>query len=280
MSFIVGNDISNFQGDVDFQTYKNNTHFLICKASEGTGYIDGWFGNNRKQARDNNIPLGFYHFARPDVGNSPQAEAKYFCDLIDGDPIREGEVLVLDYEVTYNDPVNWCLTWLNEVRSHFGGMKPLIYLNQALATGYDWSPVVNAGYGLWIAAYTFDPNNNNFATGAWPEAAMQQWTDKQQVPGIQGVIDGDVFFGSVEQFKSYGFKKPVPVPTPPPPPVQPPVITPPVEVPPVVVPPVTPPPVVPDPGSSSTTPVPQPKPVHQMTAWELFVAFLKKLFSF
>lgn len=271
---IVGNDISNFQGNVDFQTYKNNTNFLICKASEGTGYIDGWFGNNRTQARNNGIPLGFYHFGRPDVGNSAQAEAKFFCDLVDGDPIREGEILVLDFEVTYNDPVNWCKAWLDAVSQHFGGMKPMIYMDQSRSQGFDWTPVVSAGYGLWIAAYTYNPNNNEAATGAWPFAAMQQWTDKQEVPGIQGVIDGDVFFGTVDQFKAYGFKKPTPPPAP-----QPPVVTPPVEVPPVVTPPVTLPPVVPNPPTPPITPVPQPKPVHEMTAWEMFFEFLKKLFN-
>jgi hypothetical protein len=40
---------------------------------------------------------------------------------------------------------------------------------------------------------------------------MQQWTDKQGVPGIKGNVDGDVFFGTAEQLKQYGYKNPVPV---------------------------------------------------------------------
>ncbi len=228
---IVGNDISNFQGNVDFATYSKNSNFLIAKATEGTGYIDTWYANNRTQSRNHNLPFGSYHFARPDTGNSAQDEADFFCKVIDGDPIREGEILALDYEVNYHDPVGWCRTWLDVVYKHFG-FKPLIYLNQATAKGFDWSPVINAGYGLWIAAYTYDPTDNNFETGKWDFAALQQWTDKQNVPGISGNIDGDVFFGDAKAFGKYGYQKPVVVSTPPP--IETPVETPPVSVPPII----------------------------------------------
>ncbi|MGH2611571.1 MAG: glycoside hydrolase family 25 protein [Rhabdochlamydiaceae bacterium] len=210
---IVGNDISGIgQGVIDWAIYKNNTNFVLIKASEGNGVIDNEFGNNRQQARDANLPRGFYHFARPDLNNSPQQEAEYFWNLIDGQPIQEGEVLALDYEVTYGDCVHWCKEWLDLVSAHFNGIKPLIYLNQGLAKNYDWSPVVNAGYGLWIASYTGSPENNNAETGKWEFAAIQQWTDKQIVPGIGMPVDGDVFFGDAEQFKAYGYQSPTPTP--------------------------------------------------------------------
>ncbi len=208
---IVGNDVSEFQGQIDWPTYKDNSNFVIIKASEGNGYIDKWFGNNRTQVRQVGLPHGFYHFARPDLGNSPQVEAEFFCKLIDGDPIREGEVLALDFEVSYNDPVNWCKAWLDAVAGHFNGLEPLIYLNQSLASNYDWTPVVNAGYGLWIAAYTGDPNNNNFNIGKFPSAAIQQWTDAQSVKGISGNVDGDCFFGDANAFGKYGYQTPAPV---------------------------------------------------------------------
>jgi len=238
---IVGNDVSKWQGDINFEVYKNNTNFLIAKCSEGTGYIDTKFARNQAEARRCSIPFGTYHFARPDLANSAQAEADFYLKTV-GKPV-EGELFVLDYEPTWNgDAVSWCKAWLDRVQSSIG-VKPLIYLNQSQATSYNWQPVVDGGYGLWIAAYTYDPNNNTFKTGAWKFAAMQQWTNMQQVPGISGNVDGDVFFGTVDTFKRYGYQTPAP--TPPPPPVEPPTPTPP---------PVTPPPVTPP------TPEPQPLP--------------------
>jgi lysozyme len=215
---IVGNDISGHQGSVNFPVYKDNTNFLIIKTTEGVGFIDPWFANNRTQARANNIPLGYYHFARPDLGNTPQAEAEFFCKLLDGDPILEGEVIALDYECPNQkqSDVDWCKQWLDAVSKRFGGMKPFIYLNQSQVKAFDWSVVVNAGYGLWLASYTYDPNNNTGFTGEWPFMAMQQWTSSQIVPGINGKVDGNCFFGDLTAFKKYGYQKPVAVPPPPP----------------------------------------------------------------
>ena len=205
---LIGNDISVFQGQIDFGVYKKNTNFLFAKATEGTGLIDGWYGYNRTQARLAGIPFGSYHFARPDLGNSPQDEAAYFCKVIDGDPIQEGELLALDFEVTYQDGINWCKAFLDAVSNHFG-FKPLIYLNQS-QTKLDWSSVVNVGYGLWLASYQADGVGD---TGKWPFMALQQTSSSQQVPGIAGNVDRDVFFGDVNAFKNYGYKKPVPVPS-------------------------------------------------------------------
>ena len=223
---IVGNDVSEWQGQIDWAKYKNNTNFVIMRSSFGLNYIDRWFANNRTQARFQNIPLGYYHFAKPDLGNSAEAEAKFFCSLIDGDPIKEGECIFLDFEVDYQDAVNWCKTWLDYVSAHYNGMKPLIYLDQSRAGLYDWTPVVNSGYGLWIANYTYDPNIYSAKIGKFQFAAFQQWENNETVPGINGYVDADEFFGDVNAFKAYGYKAPVivpptPTPTPTPPPVTP-----------------------------------------------------------
>lgn len=231
--FIVGNDISHYQGQVDYSTYKNNTNFLIAKATDGASYIDTMYGYNRQQARANNLPFGSYHFAE---GGDVNDEAKKFCDVIDGDAIREGEVLCLDYELALKDPVSWCKIWLDVVSGHFSGIKPFIYLNQALVKAYDWSPIVNAGYPLWLASYTNTPTDNSGNKGKWPKMLLQQWTSSQHVPGIgdgkTANVDGDVFLGSVVDFKAFGFKKAIvvlpstPEPTPTPTPVPTPTPTP------------------------------------------------------
>lgn len=207
MSIIVGNDVSHYQGQIDFGIYKNNTNFLIAKATQGTSYIDTMYGFNRLSSRNLSIPFGSYHFAD---GKDATEEAKHFCDVIDGDPIRQGELLMLDYEISLADPVVWCKTWLDYVSNHFKGTKPLIYLNKALVKEFDWTSVVSSGYGLWIADYTYDPNKSSGVFGNWPFAAIQQWTNSQTVPGINGGVDGDVFFGDVEAFKKYGYQEPAP----------------------------------------------------------------------
>lgn len=203
-----GADVSSYQGNIDWTTFKNNVNFVIIKMTEGTSYIDPWGGNNRYQARSLHLPRGFYHFARPDL-NSPQDEAKFFIDIMNGQPLQEGESVYLDYETQYTgDNVAWVLTWMQLVEKALG-VKPIFYSYQSMLTSYDWTPIVSNGNGLWVAAPTNDPSNNNFETGAWEFAMMQQWGN-QDIPGVSGVIDSDVFFGDENAFLAYGYKAPQP----------------------------------------------------------------------
>jgi GH25 family lysozyme M1 (1,4-beta-N-acetylmuramidase) len=210
MSTIVGNDVANFQGQINWDVYKNNANFCILKATEGVGYIDSTFKRNQQEGRRVGLPLGFYHFARPDLGNSAEAEANYFIQQIG--TLNDGDVLCLDYEPASQNQehVNWCKTWLDKVFA-VTGVRALIYLNQSQVKKFNWKVVVDGGYGLWIAAYTETPLNNNYEKGLWQFAAMQQWTSSQIVTGIPSkAVDGNVFFGDVNTFKKYGYKRPLP----------------------------------------------------------------------
>lgn len=216
MAITLGNDISRWQGDVNFDTFKNNTQFVIIKATEGNGFTDPKFKRNQTESRRVGLLLGYYHFARPDLGNTPEAEADYFLAII-GD-LRENELLALDYECPnqVQAHVDWCRKFLDRIYSKTK-VRPFIYLNQAQCKNFDWQKVIDGSFGLWLAAYTYDPNNNTVSMGKFPSMAMQQWSNKQSVPGTSGGIDGNVFFGTIETLKKYGYKKPVVVPPPQPP---------------------------------------------------------------
>lgn len=208
MTITLGNDIARYQGDVNYDVFKNNSQFVIVKASEGVGYTDLKFSRNQIEARRVGLLLGYYHFARPDLGNTPEAEADYFLKTIGA--LRDGELLCLDYECANQkqEHVDWCRKWLDRVYSATK-VRPFIYLNQSQVKSFNWQTVVDGNFALWIAAYTKDPYKNDFATGAFKTAAMQQWTNAQSVPGISGNVDGNVFFGDLATLKKYGYKTPV-----------------------------------------------------------------------
>lgn len=206
---IVGNDISAIgQGRVDFDTYSKNANFVICKATEGSAFVDPQLVRNQSESRRVGLPLGYYHFARPSADSDPTVEAQNFVNAIG--KLQDGEVLALDFEESYKDAVPWCKKWLDLVAERTNGTKPLIYMDNFRRTAYDWRPVVNAGYGLWLADYTYDPTKHQFPASPWSFIAIQQWTNRQQVPGISGNVDGDAFFGDIATFKKYGYKKPTP----------------------------------------------------------------------
>lgn len=197
-----GIDISNWQGSPNFQDIKNDGwDFVIVKAVEGVGYRDPQLTRSQKECRAKGIALGYYAFVRPDLGNSPEAEAQYFLDQIG--PLKSGEMLFLDFEVSYADRVNWCKRWLDHVYNQTGVKAPL-YLNKSLAANSDWSIVINGDYGLWLADYTYDPDSPPPPT-QWPVMAFRQYSNAEKVEGIIGNVDGNVFYGDEEALKAYGF---------------------------------------------------------------------------
>lgn len=216
----LGNDVASYQGDINYDVFKNNTQFVIAKATEGRGFTDPKFKRNQSEARRVGLLFGYYHFARPDLGNSPEAEAQYFLDVIG--EIKEGELLALDYECPNQkqEHVDWCRKWLDYVYSKTK-VRAFIYLNQSQIKNFNWQNVINGSYALWVAAYTGSPLVNTFITDEFKAAAMQQWTSGQNVPGISGRVDGNVFFGDLATLKKYGKPAAQPEPQPQPQPSQP-----------------------------------------------------------
>jgi GH25 family lysozyme M1 (1,4-beta-N-acetylmuramidase) len=210
MTQIKGVDVSEFQGNIDFDKLKSQVDFVIIRSSYGTGFTDKKFIRNRDEARRVGLGVGFYHYAYARL-NSAEAEADYFCQVV-GD-LRQGESLYLDWEEKYiGDHQVWSQTFLNRVTVHFNGLKSMIYLNKSLQTTHKWDSVVNAGYGLWLADY-----EGNGTAAPWSLMAMQQTGSTGKVDGITGNVDTDIFYGTLNAFKKYGFQPavaPAPIPAP------------------------------------------------------------------
>ena len=188
--------------------------FVICKATEGTGFVDPTCDAHYQRAKAQGKKLGVYHFARPDLCGAKD-EARFFVDNIKG-YIGEA-ILVLDWEqpgTQWNTA--WAKEWLDEVKN-LTGIKPLIYMSASIVNQYDWSAVASADYGLWIAGYpdcrdSWDVPDFPYSTGAWSIVAIWQYTNGG------GRLDHDIFYGDRATWDAYatsnGKVEPSPEPTP------------------------------------------------------------------
>lgn len=178
--------------------------FVLCKATEGWGYVDPLCDAHYQRAKNNHQRRGVYHFARPDLNpNGAIDEADFFVDNCQG-YIKDG-ILVLDWECAVWN-VGWAKTWLDRVYSRTG-VKPLIYMSASVVNDYDWSSVANADYGLWIAGYPNEYNVPNpprpdegylpYGIGAWAFCAMWQYSSSA------GTLDRDIFYGDVNAWNAY-----------------------------------------------------------------------------
>lgn len=169
-----GVDVSSYQapGSITYKAYD----FVIIKASEGKNYkdpaLDGhltaMFGSSSPTPRKD-LCYGFYHYARPDLGNTPQQEADSFLSYISS---QIGNcVMALDWEQkALNYSVSWAKAWLDYVYQKTG-IKPLLYIQGSQAKLSKYAPIANADYGLWVAHWDTDyPSFSN-----WKSYALWQY---------------------------------------------------------------------------------------------------------
>lgn len=209
-----GIDVSHHQKGIS--SFGSDVDFVICKATEGVGYVDDACDNLYQKAKRDGKLLGVYHYARPNLGNSAVAEADWFVKNIQG--YLHEAILVLDWEEGDLGNVSWAKAFLDRVKD-LTGIKPIIYMSASPMRSYDWSPVVNADYGLWVANY--GTNNGQPQEGAfnkyplkyWSFYALWQYTSVGRISGYSGNVDMNIFSGDREAWFKYANATSTPAPS-------------------------------------------------------------------
>lgn len=186
-----GVDTSHYQGGrIDLKAARAaGLQWWYVKATEGTTFTDPTYARRVRQARRAGIPVGAYHFARPDRGDADD-EARFFLAKVD---IREGDMLpMLDLEssegLSPSELTAWTGAWVRTVTRHLAGLglrgRPIIYTPFNLEKGF--------GCYCWVARYS-----NDFRAPVvprpWQRAAIWQHSNGKygpvkHVPGF-GPVD-------------------------------------------------------------------------------------------
>lgn len=197
-----GMDISNLQGQINWPAISPDVRFVAIKASEGTGFTDPNFADNWRNARATGRVRIAYHFARPEYGNTPEAEAAYFLARLTD--LQPGDLLALDLETGTGDLSGWALAWLRAVEVAVG-FKPLLYSYPDFIATRNLGTAALAAYPLWYASYR---GSEPAAPGRWGGIAIWQNTDAAGNTGIPGTVDGDETALTLDQLRALG--KPAP----------------------------------------------------------------------
>ena len=193
-----GIDISRHQRYMKDVTLINNFDFVIMKASEGATYRDTTLQYFNYCLYDNML-RGFYHFARPENGNSAKSEASNFIGAIRSYDSKYA-LFALDLEAkALNVPCLdlWALEFAKYVYSATG-KKILIYCSEAEA--HRFKKCAEFGCGLWVAKWsTFKPTKKKIAPfDVW---AIWQNSSNFIFSGVR--VDHDYFNGKRDQFLKY-----------------------------------------------------------------------------
>nr|DAU44666.1 MAG TPA: hypothetical protein [Caudoviricetes sp.] len=183
---------------------------VICKATEGTGYVNPYCDEHYQSAKAAGKLLGVYHYAS---GGNPEAEAEFFINNVQG--YLHEAILVLDWES--GDNAAWGdSSWVARFCAHvvaLTGINPMIYVQRSAA-----NQCVGLGdYGIWLAEYP------DYALRGWGDYvepnysgdyAMHQFTSSGAISGWSGPLDLSLFFGDANAWLAYAGATGQPVPTP------------------------------------------------------------------
>ena len=213
-----GIDISSAQTGIDLG--KVPCDFAIIKATQGTGYVNPDCDRAVQQCIRLGKCWGVYHYIG---GQGATSEADYFADNIKG-YIGNG-LIAVDWEEFQNSA--WGNTaYLDAVVARVierTGIKPLIY---AQASVYAQVAAVAKKYdcGLWIAQYAND-KVTGYQDKPWNEGkylcAIRQYSSVGRLPGWNGNLDLDKFYGDANAWHKYAGATGAPAPAPAPAPVDP-----------------------------------------------------------
>ena len=183
---------------------------VICKATEGTGYVNPYCDEHYQSAKSTGKLLGVYHYAS---GGNPEGEAEFFINNVQG--YLHEAILVLDWES--GDNAAWGdSSWVARFCAHIvalTGINPMIYVQRSAA-----NQCVGLGdYGIWLAEYP------DYAARGWGDYvepnysgdyAMHQFTSSGAISGWSGPLDLSLFFGDENAWRAYAGATGQSVPTP------------------------------------------------------------------
>ncbi|WP_188195952.1 glycoside hydrolase family 25 protein [Nonomuraea sp. SYSU D8015] len=167
-----GVDVSRYESDYDWNA--SPAKFGIIKATEGTSFRDASFARHWREMDKKGIVRGAYHYGHP--SNDPIAEAEHFLSMVNSQPAKPGDLLVLDLETTDGESVAevnaWAKAWLSHVKAKTG-VTPMLYSGWNFANTYGKGL---AEYPLWVAHYS-KAKGTVTPPADWKSWAIHQYTD-------------------------------------------------------------------------------------------------------
>lgn len=162
-----GIDVSSYQGSMSFAAYD----FVIVKSSEGVNYQDERMVMHATQALADGKLLGFYHYARPELGNTGAAEAASMLRYIQ--PYIGQCIIVLDWEqAALPYPASWCQQFMQYIADNTPA-RPILYIQASVENTGNLNVIRDNGFGLWVAHWGVSAPSVKH----WAQWALWQYTD-------------------------------------------------------------------------------------------------------
>lgn len=185
-----GIDISEFQGEIDFEEVRRSGIEAVYIRVGAGEYTDEYFAENYERAKAAGLKIGFYHYVTARSVEEGRRQARFFASLAAG---REPNMrLAMDFEYFGSLSVSQINAiseaYLDELTA-LTKREAVIYSDLSNARNI-FSRALAEKYPLWAAQYGADEPSAN---GKWREWVGFQYTDEGRVGGIYGNVDRNIF---------------------------------------------------------------------------------------
>ncbi len=186
----LGIDISEFQGEIDFEEVRRSGIEAVYIRVGAGEYTDEYFAENYERAKAAGLKIGFYHYVTARSVDEGRRQARFFASLAAG---REPDMrLAMDFEYFGSLSVSQINAiseaYLDELTA-LTRREAVIYSDLSNARNI-FSRALAEKYPLWAAQYGADEPSAN---GKWREWVGFQYTDEGRVGGIYGNVDRNIF---------------------------------------------------------------------------------------
>lgn len=190
-----GIDLSEYQGDIDFEAVKNSgVDYVMLRlggryySDEGLLFVDTQFETYFDEAKKAGLDVGVYFFSQATSVGEAEDEAKFIIRKLDGKkldyPIAfdwetiEGDSARTDY-VTETELTDMAIAFCNAINE--AGYRSMIYSNTTLMY-FTYQLERLKDYDFWIADYEDYPGMHYYFT-------MWQYDTNGEVDGIDHAVD-------------------------------------------------------------------------------------------
>lgn len=195
---VLGIDVSNHQGDIDFQQVKEaGIRFVMLRLGNRGTDLGGLYPDERLEqyyadAKAAGLMIGGYFFSQATSPEEAREEAEFALTLAENMELQLP--LVYDWEDTGPDSrvaqmdaetVTQCaIAFCDTVAA--AGKQPMVYFNPHGARNLMQLERLT-DYGFWLAMYS-DEMTFEYRVDMW------QYTSTGRVPGIEGDVDINLYF--------------------------------------------------------------------------------------
>lgn len=201
-AFMKGMDLSKYQGDAAKDGVAGDVDFIICKATEGSDYIDPDFSTHWNFMRRMCTVRGVYHFYY-DTGD-PEQQAQHFIEVVREFGVGDVPIVAIEYgsitgaasAATLQADLLRFLAYTERV----SGRKPMIYTNLRFADVYLSNPAFG-DYPLWLADYSGAASP--MLPEAWKDKGFTLWQRRGSYTDPAPAGDLDIFNGDSAALQAF-----------------------------------------------------------------------------